>query len=193
MDLTQLQDLIRHYGYLAVFVGAVLEGETVLVLSGFAAHRGYLDLGWVIVIATLGGFAGDQFFFVIGRAHGSRVLARFPAIHAQAGRAQKLISRHQNWLIVGVRFMYGLRVAGPVLLGMSKVSHLRFAALNFVGAAVWATGFGGAGYLFGEAVELVLADARRYEGIALGLIVLAGTGVWLYRRQRLKRSEAKEQ
>src|SRR5688572_33421924 len=39
--LTQLLD---HYGYLAVLVGTVLEGETILILGGFAAHQGYLHL-----------------------------------------------------------------------------------------------------------------------------------------------------
>ena len=192
MESSHLQDLIQHYGYLVVFFGTMLEGETVLVLSGFAARRGYLDLGWVIVVATLGGFAGDQFFFALGRAHGSKVLARFPSIQGQAARVQKLILRHQNWLIVGVRFMYGLRVAGPVLLGMSQVSRLRFAVLNFVGAVVWATAIGGAGYLFGEAVELFLADAKHYEGIVLVLVLLAGIAAWLYRRNLRKRAAAKQ-
>lgn len=39
--LTQLLD---HYGYLAVLVCNVLEGETILILGGFAAHQGYLQL-----------------------------------------------------------------------------------------------------------------------------------------------------
>jgi hypothetical protein len=35
--------LIQNYGYVAVFLGTLLESETVLVLAGFAAHRGYLS------------------------------------------------------------------------------------------------------------------------------------------------------
>jgi membrane protein DedA with SNARE-associated domain len=35
-----LESLINTYGYLAILVGTLLEGETILVLGGFAAHRG---------------------------------------------------------------------------------------------------------------------------------------------------------
>ena len=36
MTLTQL---VADYGYLAVLAGALFEGETVLLLAGFAAHQ----------------------------------------------------------------------------------------------------------------------------------------------------------
>jgi membrane protein DedA with SNARE-associated domain len=38
-----LESILDPYGYLAVLVGTFLEGETILVLGGFAAHRGYLQ------------------------------------------------------------------------------------------------------------------------------------------------------
>jgi membrane protein DedA with SNARE-associated domain len=189
MEPSHLQDLIQHYGYLAVLIGTLLEGETVLVMAGFAAHRGYLDFGWVVAVAAAGGFAGDQVFFTLGRARGRQVLGRFPAIQAQSARVEQLVSRYHTWLIVGVRFMYGLRIAGPVLLGMSDVRHLRFAVFNLIGALIWAMLIGGAGYLFGQAVELILEDAKRYEAVVLGLILLGGIGVWLYRKVRRAKQE----
>jgi membrane protein DedA with SNARE-associated domain len=38
-----LESILDTYGYLAVLVGTFLEGETILVLGGVAAHRGYLQ------------------------------------------------------------------------------------------------------------------------------------------------------
>jgi membrane protein DedA with SNARE-associated domain len=78
--------------------------------------------------------------------------------------------------------MYGLRIAGPVLLGMSQVSHLRFAILNFAGALVWALVVAGAGYLFGHAVGLMLHDAHRYELVLLLGIAGVGLIVWAVRK-----------
>jgi len=46
-----LEELISTYGYAAIGIGTFLEGETILILVGFAAHRGYLELPWVIVFA----------------------------------------------------------------------------------------------------------------------------------------------
>ena len=48
-------------------VGSVLEGETLLVLAGLAARRGYLSLQWVVVVAATGAFIGDQICFFVGR------------------------------------------------------------------------------------------------------------------------------
>ena len=112
------------------------------------------------------------------------MLAKFSSVERQAERVNDLIRRHSTWLIVGVRFMYGLRVAGPVLIGMAGVSHLRFAILNAVGALVWAVVIAGAGYLFGHAVALILHDARRYELALLLIIAAAGLFVWAVRKAR---------
>lgn len=49
--------VVSHYGYVALFIGVFLEGETVLIAAGFAAHLGHLSLTWVILIA----FAGEPF------------------------------------------------------------------------------------------------------------------------------------
>ncbi len=63
-----LQELVSNYGYLAIGVGTFLEGETILVLGGLAAHRGFLQLPWVVACAFLGAFSGHQLYFHIGRA-----------------------------------------------------------------------------------------------------------------------------
>jgi len=179
--------LLQQYGYVAVLIGTLLEGETVLLIAGFAAHRGYLDPGVVIAVAAAGGFLGDQGFFWLGRLRGQRVIARWPRLQAHAQQVTALLERHHTWVIIGIRFMYGLRVAGPVLIGMSEVSALRFAALNLVGAVLWAGLIGGAGYLFGQALELVLGDIKRYELLALGALVAAGIMAWVVRRRRARR------
>jgi membrane protein DedA with SNARE-associated domain len=71
-----LEDLIRHYGYLTILVATVLEGETVVLLGGFAAHRGYLDLAGVMAAAFAGSVAGDQLYFEIGRRKGLAFIER---------------------------------------------------------------------------------------------------------------------
>lgn len=181
------EQLLQQYGYVAVLIGTLLEGETILLIAGFAAHRGYLDPGGVIAVAAAGGFLGDQGFFWLGRLRGKRVIARLPRLQGHAQQVNALLERHHAWIIIGIRFMYGLRVAGPVLIGMSEVSALRFAALNLVGAVLWAGVIGGAGYLFGQALELVLGDVKRYELLALGVLVVVSIVAWMVRRRRKPR------
>jgi membrane protein DedA with SNARE-associated domain len=188
-----LQQLVEQYGYWAIAIGTVLEGETLLILGGFAAHRGYLELPWVIVVAALGGWAGDQFWFWTGRSRGAALLERFPRLAQHAGRVEQLLARHQDWVVVLIRFLYGLRTAGPILIGMSHVGPLRFALFNALGAVAWATLFGVAGYVFGHAIESVLKDARHYEEIGLAAVVLACVAYWIYRRVWTRRSAGSAQ
>jgi membrane protein DedA with SNARE-associated domain len=182
-----IQHLVEHYGYLAVFAGALLEGETVLVMGGFAAHRGLLALPWVLVLAAVGGFLGDQFFFFMGRRHGRALLSRFPSLEQSSTRVQCLLTRYDAAAIFSVRFIYGLRIAGPVLIGMSGVRPWRFVCFNLLGATVWASAIGGAGYLFGTALEVFLSDLRRYEALILILIAVCGGALWLWTLLRQRR------
>jgi len=100
-----LTQLLSQYGYLAVFVGSILEGETVLILAGFAAHQGYLSFPIVVMLAFCGGTMGDQMYFFLGRYYGSSILSRFPSLSVRAQPVNRLIQRYHASLIIGVLCM----------------------------------------------------------------------------------------
>jgi membrane protein DedA with SNARE-associated domain len=188
-----IESLIQTYSYVAIFVGTFLEGETVLVLGGFAAHRGYLVLPWVILAAFVGSVMGDQRFFYLGRTHSQWVLARRPLWKARVDRAHQLLERFRTLIILGFRFMYGLRMIIPFFLGMSSVSTRKFIILDVIAAFVWAVAVGTGGYLFGNILEIILGDIRHYELFILGAIAIIGVSLWalhsyLYRKRRAGRA-----
>lgn len=185
--MLSISSLIATYGYYALFLGTLLEGETVLVAAGYAAHRGLLELPWVIVIAFFGGTLGDQVAFLVGRRYGSRLLARYPALQSHAVKVRALLNRYHTSLILAVRFLYGLRIAGPLVIGMSDVTLLRFMLLNMAGALIWAVSVALAGYYFGAMLELVLIDLKHFDEIILLAILVAGGGLWLWRRWMQRR------
>ncbi len=181
-----LAGFLSQYGYVALAVGCILEGETLLLLAGIAAHGGYLSLPIVVSVAFVFGWLGDQIYFFVGRRYGDRLLEHWPRFEAPATRVRRLIERHSQWLIVGVRFMYGLRLVGPVVIGMSKVSASRFILFNMIGAALWALVVAGTGYFFGHAVEWLLADLELFEKLALlcALAVVVSLVMWRWFRDR---------
>jgi membrane protein DedA with SNARE-associated domain len=181
-----LEQLISTYGYAAVGIGTFLEGETILVLGGFAAHRGYLELPWVIISAFAGTLVGDQLFFYIGRIQGKAFLDRRPHWKRKSEKAFLLLHNHQTWFMLGFRFAYGMRTISPFILGAAGISPLRFLVFNILGAFAWATVVGVLGYLFGSTLDLLLGDIKEFE--LLIFTVLAGIGVvtWLiYLRKQL--------
>jgi membrane protein DedA with SNARE-associated domain len=95
---------ISTYGYIAIAVGTFLEGETVLVMGGLAAHRGYLELPWVMVWGFLGTLFGDQLYFYIGRIKGISFLEKRPYWKSRSGRVFDLMHKHQLLLIFSFVF-----------------------------------------------------------------------------------------
>jgi membrane protein DedA with SNARE-associated domain len=185
-----VEHLIATYGYLAVAVGSFLEGETVLVMAGFAAHRGYMDFRYVVLTAFLGSFAGDQLYFFLGRKHGVALLARRPRWQARAARVHRLLERRHALFIIAFRFglVWGFRTVAPFVIGMSRVPTSRFVLFNTIGAAAWALSIGALGYFFGHGLELLLGDVKRYELEAFLFLVAVGAGSWLWRFLRRRRA-----
>jgi membrane protein DedA with SNARE-associated domain len=173
-----LEELISTYGYAAIGIGTFLEGETILVLGGFAANRGYLELPWVILCAFIGTLFGDQLYFYIGRTRGKSALEKRPHWKAKSEKIIRLLDRHQAWVIFGFRFLYGLRTVTPFIIGVSKISPVRFLILNILGAAVWAVVIGTMAYLFGRTLEIIIGDIKQYE--LLIFVILAGLGVVIW-------------
>jgi membrane protein DedA with SNARE-associated domain len=189
-----LASLIQTHGYWLIFVGTLMEGETVLVLGGVAAHRGYLDLAFVMIAAFAGSLFSDQLFFFLGRRHGAAVLARRPGWRDRVVRVDELVGRYDALFIIGFRFLYGLRTVTPFVIGMtSSVRVGRFLLLNVVGAAIWAVVVGGAGFLLGSAVEAFIGRARVYEGLLFAAVASVGIAAWLFHFARSIRSRGRDE
>src|SRR5215472_18090019 len=104
-----MDELVSQYGYLAVFIGTFFEGETILVLGALAAHRGYLDLPFVVLCGFSGSLIGDQLWFYLARRYGKRFLERRPSWRHRTDRALALLDKYDTLFILSFRFLYGLR------------------------------------------------------------------------------------
>ncbi|MEP7061032.1 MAG: DedA family protein [Betaproteobacteria bacterium] len=182
-----LQLVIENYGYFAVFIGCFFEGETVLVLAGFAAHLGYLSLPWVAATAAAAGFCGDEVFFALGRHYGDDLLRRFPLLKRGETRVRSLVTRYGAYAAFGVRFLVGFRIAGPIVMGAGRMSAWKYSPANALGAITWAIAFSVAGYVFGQAFTNMLRHARHFEEIAFLVLAVVGVLVLALLRRRAKR------
>jgi membrane protein DedA with SNARE-associated domain len=189
-----LESFVQTYGYLAVLVGTFLEGETILVLAGFAAHQGYMKLPWVILAVFVGSLSGDQLFFFLGRRRGQTLLVKHPTWQVRVEKIHKRLDSYGIPFMLGFRFLYGLRTVSPFVIGISPVPTRLFIFLNAGGAIVWAVAFGAGGYLFGHAMQIVIGDIQHYEREASIGIAITGLLIWIinFYRRKLQRSEYPE-
>lgn len=179
---------IESYGYAAVFIGSILEGETVLILAGYSMSRGYLDPVTTFFLAVAGGTIGDSIYFWLGRRYGDRLLRSLAIPRPFQARSKMLLRRWGRLAAFTTRFAYGLRTALPLLIGTTRMPVLLFHAFNLLAAVIFAALYLGLGFIFGEAVQELVGRVRTYEHRILLTVVAMGTIIWIVREYRLFRS-----
>lgn len=174
-----LPSLLHEYGYPLIFLGTLAEGETLLMLGGYFAHRGYLDLGGVIATSFIAAVCGDQLFFHLGRRHAKALLGRFPRLRDKVNLALHRVEQHQIKVVLSMRFLWGLRIALPVALGLTSMDARKFFWLNLLSAAVWSCVFACVGFGTSHLVTRIVDDLHHYEKwIAVVLSLVAALILW---------------
>jgi membrane protein DedA with SNARE-associated domain len=186
-----MEQFLAQYGPIGVFLGAAFEGQTAVIVGGILARQHILNLYVVLASATAGSGILDHLLFVAGRRfRHHRYVVRATQQQAFA-RALKFIERFPISYTLVFRFIFGLRVASPIAIGVSKVPTWQFTLLNIAGAMIWAGSFTFAGFLFGEAVHNILGhghQAGKWTLIAAAGIVALVLLIWAarYIRRMLK-------
>lgn len=179
-----MDDLVAQLGYVTLFIGTFLEGESVLALAGVAASYGYLTFEYVVGVAALGAFLGDQVCFFVGRRYGASVMARYPSLAAKAPRVERLVRRWDAPAVIVLRFLYGLRIAGPIVIGSFGISPWRLALFNAIGALIWAPIVATVGYFAGYALEAWVGRLKHVQiGLLMALLAIGGIA-WLVLQSR---------
>ena len=174
---------IQHHAYWAyvlLFFWTLIEGETIVIICGALASgvHSELDVRLIILFALLGSLLGDNAWFFFGRHKGQAFLAKRPGWQKPAAKVYRIFEHHQNWLMLGFRFIYGVRNITPFALGISSVRAKKFVICNVIGATLWAITFTLAGYFLGQAAEKALAHYRWHVLAGVFLLVCL---VWLIR------------
>ncbi len=170
-------ELLRDYGYYAVFFLGLLEGETILLLGAYAVRQHYLHILPLIACGASAAFISDQFYFYLGRRKGTQVLETHPKLRARFGKAFAFVERHPIWTIMLMRFAWGLRIAFPVALGMTKMRPAVFLPLNAFAAVLWATIVSYFGIFVTEMAHRFVGRLRPYEHWVIVIALLLGLWV----------------
>jgi membrane protein DedA with SNARE-associated domain len=178
--------------YLAVFSGCFFEGETTLVTSSFAAHRGYLEIIIVMVIALVATQSWDWIWFLVGRKKGKAFISRKPKLEQKARKIDALLMRNQTLVLLGYRFLYGFRTAVPLTIGMSSIPTRKFFIFSFMNTLVWDGLFSSLGYYFGAFMKANWKRIEHDEFKIMGAMLVMGVLTGLFLRYRSMKKVAVE-
>lgn len=179
-----MQEFIETWGYFAVFLGSLVEGESVIFTAGFLAHEGYLSLTKIILISFVGTLFADQVLYQIGRYYGNHFLDRFPSLRPKADKAFHLLKKYDVLFILSFRFIYGIRTISPLIIGASGVGVKWYTFLNFIAALIWSVGSCLLAY---SVAHLIMDELHLISRIFLGVIIIGlitAYGIYKWRSKK---------
>jgi membrane protein DedA with SNARE-associated domain len=127
------------YPYIGILTAAAVEGEVVYAGAVVLATLGRLDPMAVLLSGSVGGWAGDQFWFYAARGRLSSWLNKFEKMAHRRRAIESRMRRHATKFILSIRFLPGLRIAIPLACAYSGISAPRFSGLSFLSALAWAS------------------------------------------------------
>ena len=171
---------MKEYGYIILFIWSMLEGESGLIMAGLLSHTGDMNLFVAIFVAGLGGFAGDQVYFYIGRFNKKYVYKKLKGQRRKLALAHLLLKKY-GWPIIFVqRYMYGLRTVIPISIGLTRYDAKTFALINLISAWCWGALTIVPAWYFGQEILIVIQWAKQHWYFAIPLAGTVGGSIYYY-------------
>lgn len=173
--------LISQFGLLAVFGTAAVEGDAAVVTAGVLAQRGILPFWPVVFAGMAGGWCSDLLIYHLARRfrYHDRTVRGVEA--ARKWRFFNLAVAYPMLLALAIRFMPGVRTAGPVALATAtSITPLRFTMLTGIAAFIWSFVLVHVGQQAGQILTRLFKNIDGSEWIEIGIpvvIVLVLTAV----------------
>jgi len=204
--LQYLLDLVVRLGdwsYLIIFAAAALEcaafagllvpGESLVLASGFFAHRGILQLDAVMAAVGLGAIAGDNIGYLLGARLGRDWLlgkgSRFGLRKKRLTQAESFFQRQGPKAVFIGRFIGFARALVPFVAGASRMPHRKFFLYDALGAILWTVAFVTLGYVLGASWRVAEQWINRTGMVVAAFVALTLLVIWFRRRRARARAE----
>jgi undecaprenyl-diphosphatase len=164
-----------------VAVGLIMPGSFLTVFSGFLAFHGKADIGWVMLAAAAGAFAGDLCSYWFGGRFGEYFWHRnLLKKHRDLLRKTELFFlEHGGKSVFFGRFLGPIRGLVPFVAGASRMSPLAFFSYTLFSGLLWGISYPGLGYLGGTSWQRAETLAGRLGLLVLLALISALAVAWL--------------
>jgi membrane protein YqaA with SNARE-associated domain len=141
-----------------------------VIVAGFFAAQGLLDIVDLILLVAIGAVIGDSIGYEMGSRLGRSALEhhgnRFGLRKERIERAEAFFNRHGSKAVLLGRFVGFARALVPFLAGSLRMPYRKFLPYTVEGAALWSPATLLVGYALGEgwkAAEAVDRTRQRHR------------------------------
>lgn len=146
-----------------------------LITAGALASQGQMQTSIIVLLGISSCIAADGIWFWLGRRWGSqatRLLCRFTRDPKSCSEgALSKFRRYGLPVLCVAKFVPGLNLVMPPLVGAEGVSVAVFLALDILGACLWSSFYVGLGYVFSNEVDVAIRLVKHF-GTLLGILIL---------------------
>ena len=117
-----------------------LPGDSLLFAAGAIAATGALNIYVIIAILVIAAITGDTVNYWVGHYIGSKVFKKQKSLFFNPeylDRTNKFFEKYGGKTIIIARFVPIIRTFAPFIAGVGRMSYLRFALYNVIGACCW--------------------------------------------------------
>lgn len=175
-----------------------MPSEAVLPGAGFLAYAGHMNVWLAILWATIGCLVGAWGFYAIGALLGRErtawLVEKTPLLEIEDFyKAERFFTRFGGLAVLLGRCVPLVRSFISVPAGIERMPLFKFSLYTVIGSAVWNTIWIGLGYVFGPAIEPILAQwsgvISNVVVVIIGLLVLWFILARVYKRTKARRTE----
>jgi len=194
-----VQHFLSSWGYVALVLLTFAEAacipipsEVTLGYAGYLASTGRLEIGVVIVLATLGELAGSFVGWSIGRFGGRPLvekLGRYVLLtNTDLDRAEQWFRRRGEPAVFFGRILPVIRTFISIPAGIAEMGLVRFGVATVAGSAIWCTAIALVGYeLGGEWTKITKGFSA--AGYVLVAVAVVSFGAFILHRLSAVRRE----
>jgi membrane protein DedA with SNARE-associated domain len=176
-----VQQLLIHYGLIAVLIGSAFEGDFTLILSGVVSHIGIFPFPLAVAAGALGSLVGDSLWYWFGRFRGPR-FREGKLYHRVGPTIDRLARRMGPWELLASRFVYGTKAASMVFWGLHGLTAGKFLLIDALGCVIGSFVFTGLGYLVSGSATVLLGKVHRVQLWLLGALIVGIVIVYIIHR-----------
>ena len=203
LSLENIQEIAHNYGYLAIFLGILLEnlgiplpGETVTIVGGFLAGSNELNYWLVLGNAIAGAVIGGNCGYWIGRVGGWPFLLQvgkiFRISEVRLLSIKEQFTENAAKAVFFGRFFALLRIFASPLAGIAEMPFGKFLIYNVAGATAWGSVMVTLAFFAGRIISLEQLVAWVSKFAILALLILVAVivvPIWLESRKVEQQTE----
>jgi len=187
LRLDTIVQLLEHYGYVFLFIIAVIEGPIVTIIGAFLAGLGYFNIFAVYVVVSVGDLSGDVLYYAVGRLGRIGAFAGLRRALGMTGerfaRMEQYIERHGGKILLFAKYTQTGFMALPAY-GAARMPMGKFLWYNTLGTIPKSLVLVIVGFFFGYAYVRIDGYFAKASMVMVAIVCIASAYILLSRYLR---------